>query len=1088
MISIQDILDHKGFQKSLHQYANQSGSNYERVLSEATEYVNELYAEHQPLLEAFLIQGFDYLLSRGYDRTIDVDPDELKSLTKTIRKYPVAFVMTHKTYIDMIVLGLVLARHGLPIPYTFAGINMAFMGMAELGRKCGVLFIRRNIKDNELYRLTLKHFIACLVSDHSHFMWALEGTRSRTGKLVWPKMGILKYIVEGEDQSDLEVKYIPVTTVYDLIPDVLEMTKEGRGKDKRPETLLWFLKYLKDIGNKHGKISLRFGDPVVMDQSFKASLPEEETHLSTPTKSIPRFAFELMHSINRVTPVTTTSLICTCLLSKFSLKKKHLEHDVSELMKLVESHKSDALVDRGNSIGESIQHGLNLLIQSGIVQFIGEGLSARYAIVAEKYLSAIYYSNMAVHHLYHRAFIELALIGIQAHDDTSRETLFWEEIFELRKLFKFEFFYSNKPLFTDEIEAELNHLSPNWPEIISGSKEEIRHLLNDQQVFVSHVVLFSYIESYRVVARTLLSLSEGNSPLKPRVLSDKNLLKECLFYGEEMHWLGQIQRIDSVSKPFLINGIRLASNLGLYDDQGHVNEEKIREVLRYLEDLSFRIKDLQNNVIDLPAHDENVVPFDRYVVPGSKTATITDLIVQEENGAHIAAFFDLDRTLIRGFSAKNFFQERLLSGRMKPRELVAQFAGVLVYAVGNNNFAGLAAIGAKGVKGIKEDVFIEVGEEVYLNHLADEIYPESRALVAAHLAKGHTVAIVSAATPYQVRPIARDLNIQHVMCTQMEVKDGTFTGEIVQPACWGDGKAFAANEFAKKHAIDLSKSYFYTDSAEDLPLLEIVGHPQPINPDTELSSIAYQNDWTIYRFNDENRPKMSNLVRTGLAFGSLIPAAIGGLASGLLSQSKSDGINSMMSLVGDIGTKVAGIELVVKNKEHLWTHRPAVFLFNHQSNVDFFIVAKLVRQNAVAIAKKELEKSPVGPLFKLGGVIFIDRTDREKAINAMQPAIEGLQNGTSVVIAPEGTRSYDYTLGPFKKGAFHLAMQANVPIVPIVIKNAHDVMPRGAALLKPSVVEVKILDPISTKGWDKKSLTDEIAKIRKAYLKELGQL
>ena len=453
----------------------------------------------------------------------------------------------------------------------------------------------------------------------------------------------------------------------------------------------------------------------------------------------------------------------------------------------------------------------------------------------------------------------------------------------------------------------------------------------------------------------------------------------------------------------------------------------------------------------------------------------------------MAAFFDLDRTLIRGFSAKNFFQQRLLSGKMKPRELVAQFAGVFVYAVGNNNFAGLASIGAKGVKGIKEEVFIEVGEEVYINHLAAEIYPESRALVAAHLAKGHTVAIVSAATQYQVKPIARDLNIEHIMCTMMEVKKGKFTGDIVPPACWGEGKAYAANSFAKEHNIDLSKSYFYTDSAEDLPLLEIVGHPQPINPDSELSSIAYQNDWAIYRFNDEKRPGLSNLARTCLAFGSLIPAAIGGLLSGLLSQSRSDGINSMMSLVGDIGTKVAGIELVIKNKEHLWSNRPAVFLFNHQSNVDFFIVAKLVRQNAVAIAKKELEKSPVGPLFKLGGVIFIDREDREKAINAMQPAVDGLRKGISVVIAPEGTRSYDYTLGEFKKGAFHLAMQASVPLIPIVIKNAHDVMPRGAAILKPSVVEVKILPPVFTDGWNKKNLPSKIKEIRTAYLEELGQ-
>lgn len=200
-----------------------------------------------------------------------------------------------------------------------------------------------------------------------------------------------------------------------------------------------------------------------------------------------------------------------------------------------------------------------------------------------------------------------------------------------------------------------------------------------------------------------------------------------------------------------------------------------------------------------------------------------------------------------------------------------------------------------------------------------------------------------------------------------------------------------------------------------------------------------------------------------------------------------DGINSMIGIVGDIGTRIAGIKIVVKGEEHLWSHRPAVFLFNHQSNADFLIAAKLLKKDVVAIAKKELELSPIGPFFKAAGVIFIDRKDKEKAIEAMKPAVTVLQSGTSIAIAPEGTRSYDYNLGPFKKGAFHLAMQAGVPIVPMVIKNAHDVMPRGAALIQPNIVEVEILPPVYTKTWTKQNLDSKIAGVRAQYLKALGQ-
>ena len=353
---------------------------------------------------------------------------------------------------------------------------------------------------------------------------------------------------------------------------------------------------------------------------------------------------------------------------------------------------------------------------------------------------------------------------------------------------------------------------------------------------------------------------------------------------------------------------------------------------------------------------------------------------------------------------------------------------------------------------------------------------------------GHTVAIISAATPYQVDPVARDLDIHHVMCTRMEVEKGKFTGNIIEPACWGEGKAHAAKSLAQDFNLDLTKSYFYTDSAADAPLLEIVGNPRPINPDTKLSALAFKNNWPVYRFNDEARPGLVNFVRTGAALGSLIPAVISGVTKGAFSLSWQDGVNSLMASVGDFVVKAAGIEMVVKGEEHLWSQRPAVFIFNHQSSADLFIVSKLIRKDATGIAKKELRNMPIiGQLMAASGVIFIDRKNREKAIEAMKPAVDALKGGTSIIIFPEGTRSRDYRLGPFKKGAFHLAMQAGVPIVPVVIRNAHDAMPRGTNVLRSVAIEVVAFPPISTKRWKKEKLNEHVAKNRAIYLKELGQ-
>ncbi len=1069
------------FQKRLQGLAVELNQPYDEVVKKSQKYLKEMFTEHQPVMTTLASQSWQYLLSRAYEKSIDVNPQEIKSLSKIMRKHSVAFVMTHKTYIDMVVLATVLFHHGLPMPHIFAGINMSFMGVAQIGRRTGVIFIRRDIRDNKIYKVTLRHFISSLVKNRASFMWAIEGTRSRTGKLVWPKMGILKYIVEAERQSGKEVKYVPVSVVYDLIPDVQDMTAESRGKGKNPETLTWFVNYLRKMGAGNGRISLRFGAPVDMRKSGDAEIPDDHTD-PTASYTLPRFAFELIHKINQITPVTTASLICTTLLSKFSEKKSALETDVIELMQLIERHKHDTLVDRGKSIGDSTQKALILLKKAHIIQQLGDGLNAKYAIITRNFLPAVYYANMAVHHLYHRAFIEVALVRVAQIPATERLIQFWREIMSLRNLFKFEFFYSNKPQFSDEIEHDLDFINPQWQQILNDPEGDVIQMLKDQRILVSHAVLSTYVEAYSVVCRALCALEPSKS------YNEKNILHECLFLGDEMHWQGHIHRIESVSKPLLLNGLRYAKNQDLIPTTRKRKSEALNTFGCELSEVSEALSTVQKILMDKKDQRTPILPIEMSMVPGSQTASTTAPVIDGESGSHIGAFFDLDRTLIQGFSAKEFFQSRLLSGKMSPNEIVAQFNGVLVYALGNRNFAGLAAIGAKGIKGIKEQVFIEVGEEVYMKHLAQTIYPESRALVAAHLAKGHTVAIISAATPYQVNPIARDLNIKHVMCSRMEVKNGKFTGKIIEPACWGEGKAHAAMELVKKYNLELSKSYFYTDSIEDLPLLEIVGNPRPLNPDRELSTVAFQNNWPVASFRNEPLPGLSSLIRAGLAFGSLIPAALSGVISGVLSLSWEEGVNSMVGKVGDLGTLVAGIKLAVKGQENLWKERPAVFILNHQSNADVFIASKLLKKDVVAIAKKELKYSPVGPIFMAAGVIFIDRSDKEKAIEAMKPAVDALKGGKSLAIFPEGTRSYDYRLGRFKKGAFHLAMQAGVPIVPIVVKNAHDVMPRGKMYIQPTVVEVVILPPVSTQDWNKENMNEKIEEIRKLYLKELGQI
>ena len=449
---MEKILQDPNFQATLEAIAKKRGVSGVQIAAQASGYLKELQTKHEPFADLIAVQLMQYVVGRGNDKTIDVNPIEIKELSKVVRRYPVAYVMTHKTYIDMFVLALVLFRHGLPLPYIFAGINMAFFGVGQFGRQTGAIFIRRDIRENTVYKATLRHFIAHLVDKQSHFMWAIEGTRSRTGKLVWPKMGILKYIMEAEKEAAYSVKYVPVSIVYDLIPDVKEMTLESRGKEKKAESFQWFLDYIRKLGDNFGKISIRFGEAIEATDKTTAPIPIQNKNASPGSENLSRFAFELVHRINQVTPVTTTSFICVSLLSKFALSKRAIESDIVAMMQFIESNKPESLVDRGIAIGESVQKALNLLMQGGLVQKKGEGPTAKYAIVNENYLQATYYANMAVHHLYQQAFIELALVQINGLKK-DRLTAFWTDIMFLRDLFKFEFFYSQKATFTDEIEA-----------------------------------------------------------------------------------------------------------------------------------------------------------------------------------------------------------------------------------------------------------------------------------------------------------------------------------------------------------------------------------------------------------------------------------------------------------------------------------------------------------------------------------------------------------------------------------------------------------------------------------------------------------
>ena len=468
-------------------------------------------------------------------------------------------------------------------------------------------------------------------------------------------------------------------------------------------------------------------------------------------------------------------------------------------------------------------------------------------------------------------------------------------------------------------------------------------------------------------------------------------------------------------------------------------------------------------------------------------AQLTREIDDGPSGPHIGAFFDVDRTLIAGFSAGQFFRDGLRSGLISPGDFAEAVGTAIRFQLGQVGFSGFVTGTAGLLRGRSEEEFAATGERIFTERLAAEIYPESRALVDAHRRKGHTLAVVSAATQYQIAPLARELEIPHVLCTRLQVRKGVFTGKLLRPTCYGEGKASAVRALAKEQAVDLSASYFYSDSDEDLPLLDIVGKPRPTNPNRRLADIAATRGWPSRRFTSRGTPGAMDVLRTALGIGSLVPSFLLGLPTAALDGGWRRAVNIATTTWGEVGTALAGIDLQVSGEHHLWSHRPAVFIFNHQSGIDVLLLCKLLRRDMVGIAKQEMRRNPIfGPAFALAGTVFIDRFNRDKAIQALEPALDALRQGLSLAIAPEGTRSTTPRLGRFKKGAFHLAMAAKVPIVPIVFRNALDALPKHAIFVRPATVEAVVHPPILTDTWTVDDLDARIAEIHRLYTETLG--
>lgn len=215
--------------------------------------------------------------------------------------------------------------------------------------------------------------------------------------------------------------------------------------------------------------------------------------------------------------------------------------------------------------------------------------------------------------------------------------------------------------------------------------------------------------------------------------------------------------------------------------------------------------------------------------------------------SNIAAFFDLDKTIIATSSALAYGKEFLSSGMITPTEALQMSMSKAAYMFQGHNDQQIEATKdqlAALVTGWQEHRVREIAEQGMQTVLMPTIYSEAREQINWHKEQGHDVIIISASARQLVEPIAKELGVQHVVATELEVVDGVFTGNLPF-FCKGAQKAQAIVDLTEARGYDLPNSYAYSDSITDLPMLEAVGHPVAINPDRHLRKTALERGWEV---------------------------------------------------------------------------------------------------------------------------------------------------------------------------------------------------------------------------------------------------
>jgi glycerol-3-phosphate O-acyltransferase len=559
---VQEILRTERVHDGIGKLSDELHEPRSKVEQLATRAFGEMIARHDAAATA-AYRGLGAVLSRRY--RIDVDRGSLARLRELDREHSILWLPSHRSYLDMFYLEQVAQEVGIRPAYVLGGDNLDFWPIGPILRRAGVLYIRRDTQDNPVYRFALRSYLGYLVESGQNLSWSIEGGRSRTGKLRPPRYGALRYVVDAVRESEgPDAMVVPVSVVYEQLAEVASMTAEALGGSKKPEGIGWLLRFARTQPGRMSTVRIDFGEPVAM----RARIRELEADPRAKGKVVERFALEVCHRINRVTPAIPTAIVAFALLgAERALTLDETVEAMAPILSYLRAHPTTP-----NTLGVQLDDAgwiritLDQLTDSGVLNRFTGGDQTVWYIAPDQHLVAAFYRNTLIHLLVNRAIAELAMFMAREHSVGDLRESIWNNAISLRQLLKFDFFFASRAEFNEDLLAEVELIDPAWegrqvrePVV---TREQIELWFERSRPHLAHLILRPFFDSYCVVADQLVRWPHD------REVDKEMLLERCLGSGQQQVLQGKLHSPESVTLELFRNALKLADHRGLLSGTG----------------------------------------------------------------------------------------------------------------------------------------------------------------------------------------------------------------------------------------------------------------------------------------------------------------------------------------------------------------------------------------------------------------------------------------------------------------------------------------------------------------------------------------